>query len=125
MPESDRPRARAHAAAPAGPGRWLDFTANEWLAPVVAVITLFLLPDLNLKLRPTILGLKPGTRIVSNSFNMGEWEAGAKGAFEDVKRKWGTEVNDLNELLLDIKKAVEQSKEAYLAGELRNKNSWS
>ena len=39
------------------------------------VITLFLLPDLNLKLRPTILGLKPGTRIVSNSFNMGEWEA--------------------------------------------------
>lgn len=57
--------------------------------------------------------------------HMSEWEAGAKGAFEDVKRKWGTEVNDLNELLLDIKKAVEQSKEAYLAGELRNKNSWS
>ncbi|WP_404381774.1 WXG100 family type VII secretion target [Knoellia locipacati] len=57
--------------------------------------------------------------------HMGEWEAGAKGAFEDVKRKWGTEVQDLNELLLDIKKAVEQSKEAYLAGELRNKNSWS
>jgi WXG100 family type VII secretion target len=57
--------------------------------------------------------------------HMAEWEAGAKGAFEDVKRKWGTEVQDLNELLLDIKKAVEQSKEAYLAGELRNKNSWS
>jgi hypothetical protein len=39
------------------------------------VITLFLLPDLNLKLRPTILSLKPGTRVVSNSFNMGEWES--------------------------------------------------
>jgi len=38
------------------------------------VITLFLLPDLNLRLRPTILSLKPGTRIVSNSFKMGEWE---------------------------------------------------
>ncbi|OFZ72430.1 MAG: RNA methyltransferase [Betaproteobacteria bacterium RBG_16_64_9] len=38
------------------------------------VITLFLLPDLNLKLRPTLLSLKPGTRIVSNSFTMGEWE---------------------------------------------------
>ena len=38
------------------------------------VITLFLLPDLNLKLRPTILSLKPGTRIVSNSFKMGDWE---------------------------------------------------
>jgi hypothetical protein len=37
------------------------------------VITMFLLPDINLKLRPKILGLKPGTRIVSNSFTMGEW----------------------------------------------------
>ena len=39
------------------------------------VITMFLLPDLNLKLRPKILDLKPGTRIVSNSFTMGEWKA--------------------------------------------------
>jgi hypothetical protein len=40
-----------------------------------SVITMFLLPDINLRLRPKILGLKPGTRIVSNTFNMGEWEA--------------------------------------------------
>ena len=39
------------------------------------VITMFLLPDINLKLRPKILNLKPGTRIVSNSFTMGEWKA--------------------------------------------------
>jgi precorrin-6B methylase 2 len=39
------------------------------------VITMFLLPDINLKLRPKILNLRPGTRIVSNSFTMGEWEA--------------------------------------------------
>jgi hypothetical protein len=38
------------------------------------VITLFLLPQLNLKLRPKILDLKPGTRIVSNSFNMDDWQ---------------------------------------------------
>lgn len=38
------------------------------------VITLFLLPDLNLRLRPTLLAMKPGTRIVSNSFGMGDWE---------------------------------------------------
>lgn len=38
------------------------------------VITLFLLPDINLKLRPKILNLKPGTRIVSNTFTMGEWK---------------------------------------------------
>src|SRR6266436_2150269 len=39
------------------------------------VITMFLLPDINLKLRPKILGLKPGTRIVSNSFTMGDWSS--------------------------------------------------
>jgi SAM-dependent methyltransferase len=39
------------------------------------VITMFLLPDINLKLRPKILNLKPGTRIVSNSFTMGDWTA--------------------------------------------------
>jgi len=40
-----------------------------------SVITLFLLPSLNLKLRPKILDLKPGTRIVSNSFTMDAWQA--------------------------------------------------
>jgi hypothetical protein len=40
-----------------------------------SVITLFLLPTLNERLRPTILKMRPGTRIVSNSFTMGDWEA--------------------------------------------------
>ena len=39
------------------------------------VITMFLLPDINIKLRPKILSLKPGTRVVSNSFTMGDWKA--------------------------------------------------
>jgi hypothetical protein len=39
------------------------------------VITMFLLPDINLKLRPKILDLRPGTRVVSNSFTMGDWKA--------------------------------------------------
>jgi hypothetical protein len=38
------------------------------------VITMFLLPSINLKLRPKILDMKPGTRIVSNSFDMEEWK---------------------------------------------------
>ncbi len=38
------------------------------------VITMFLLPSINLKLRSKILDLKPGTRIVSNSFDMEEWK---------------------------------------------------
>jgi SAM-dependent methyltransferase len=40
-----------------------------------SVITMFLLPDINIKLRPKILNLKPGTRIVSNTFTMGDWAA--------------------------------------------------
>lgn len=38
-----------------------------------SVISMFLLPELNLKLRPQLLKLKPGTRIVSNTFPMGDW----------------------------------------------------
>ena len=38
------------------------------------VITLYLLPNLNLRLRPTLLELEPGTRIVSHAFDMGDWE---------------------------------------------------
>ena len=49
------------------------------------VITMFLLTDINLKLRPTILNLKPGTRIVSNTFRMGEWEPDATESVESGK----------------------------------------
>lgn len=38
------------------------------------VITMYLLPSLNRKLRPAILNLKPGTRVVSHAFNMDDWE---------------------------------------------------
>jgi hypothetical protein len=38
------------------------------------VITLFLLPTINMKLRPAILNMRPGTRIVSNTFTMEDWE---------------------------------------------------
>jgi SAM-dependent methyltransferase len=41
-----------------------------------SVVTLFLLPNINLKLRPKLLqDLKPGTRVVSNTFDMGDWKA--------------------------------------------------
>jgi len=39
------------------------------------VITMFLLPSINMRLRPTLLNLKPGTRIVSNTFDMEDWAA--------------------------------------------------
>jgi hypothetical protein len=47
------------------------------------VITMFLLPDINLKLRPKLLDLKPGTRIVSNSFTMGDWAADETATIEN------------------------------------------
>ena len=39
------------------------------------VLTMYLLPSLNVKLRPTILNMKPGTRVVSHAFNMDDWKA--------------------------------------------------
>ena len=39
------------------------------------VLTMFLLPDINIKLRPKILDMKAGTRVVSNSFTMEDWQA--------------------------------------------------
>jgi ribosomal protein L11 methylase PrmA len=60
-----------------------------------SVVTLFLLPHINLKLRPKLLQeLKPGTRIVSNTFDMGDWKpereatVGAEDAdYEPLSRK--------------------------------------
>jgi precorrin-6B methylase 2 len=39
------------------------------------VITMFLLPSINMKLRPKILEMRPGTRVVTNSFTMEDWQA--------------------------------------------------
>jgi hypothetical protein len=59
------------------------------------VVTLYLLTNLNMKLKPTILNMKPGTRVVSNSFMMGAWEpdeiinpeAGGRGYYWVVPAK--------------------------------------
>ncbi len=66
------------AAAQAGVGDKATFAKADLFETDFSqanVITMFLLPEINLKLRPKILNLKPGTRIVSNTFTMGEWEA--------------------------------------------------
>ena len=54
------------------------------------VITMFLLPEINLKLRPRLLDLKPGTRIVSNTFTMGEWKADLEVTTEENWNSWNT-----------------------------------
>lgn len=53
------------------------------------VVTMFLLPDINLRLRPRILDMKPGTRIVSNTFTMGEWIPDDTATVEDLSA-WNT-----------------------------------
>jgi precorrin-6B methylase 2 len=54
------------------------------------VITMFLLPEINMKLRPKILSLKPGTRIVSNTFTMEDWEADDTVHIEGGNSSWRT-----------------------------------
>jgi SAM-dependent methyltransferase len=46
------------------------------------VITMYLLPGLNLKLRPKLLSMKPGTRLVSHQFNMDDWEPDERTSLE-------------------------------------------
>lgn len=54
------------------------------------VITMFLLPSINLKLRPHILELNPGTRIVSNTFTMEDWEPDQTATVSDDCTSWCT-----------------------------------
>jgi hypothetical protein len=73
--------ANANAAAAGvagnGPGKAMIRQADIFQTDIkdATVITLYLLPALNMKLRPTILGMRPGTRVVSHSFTMEDWEA--------------------------------------------------
>lgn len=49
------------------------------------VVTLYLYPELNMRLRPTLLAMKPGTRVVSHAFTMGDWEPDATVEFEAAR----------------------------------------
>jgi hypothetical protein len=54
------------------------------------VITLFLLPELNVKLRPAILDMRPGTRVAANSFDMGDWKPDQTARVEGDCSSWCT-----------------------------------
>jgi SAM-dependent methyltransferase len=70
-------RSRANAAR-AGVAQRVEFREQDLfktdLAPAT-VITMYLLPDVNLALRPSLLALEPGTRIVSHDWDMADWPA--------------------------------------------------
>ncbi len=65
----------AEKAGVAGRASFMKADLFETDFSKATVITMFLLPEINEKLRPAILRLKPGTRVVSNTFEMGEWRA--------------------------------------------------
>lgn len=54
------------------------------------VITMFLLPSINMKLRPQILDMRPGTRIVTNSFTMEDWQADQSETVNEDCSSWCT-----------------------------------
>ena len=80
-------------ASEAGVAERAEFVQADLFATDLSkatVITMFLLPDINLKLRPKLLGLKPGTRVVSNTFTMGDWQPDVKQTVESCDGSWCT-----------------------------------
>jgi hypothetical protein len=70
--------------------KFLETDLFEYDLSKASVITMFLLPDINIKLRPKILDLKPGTRIVSNTFTMEEWVYDDTVTTSDPDTRWNT-----------------------------------
>jgi hypothetical protein len=54
------------------------------------VIVLFLTPEMNVRLRPKLLSLKPGTRIVANTFGIGDWNADETSVIAENCDRWCT-----------------------------------
>jgi len=54
------------------------------------VITSYLLPEMNLKLRPKLMSLKPGTRIVAHDYHLGEWDPDEQRELVVPEKKVGT-----------------------------------
>lgn len=76
-------------AEEAGVSRLTQFTRGDIFKTEfsdASIITTFLLPSMNLELRPRFLRMKPGTRIVANTFAIGEWEPDETAAIDPCER---------------------------------------
>jgi len=80
----------AEKAGVSDKAKFLQEDLFEYDLSEATVITMFLLPDINLRLRPRLLDLKPGTRIVSNTFTMGEWEPDFEVTIDESLNSWYT-----------------------------------
>lgn len=79
---------KAQEAGVSGNTKFIEADLFEYDLSDATVITMFLLPEINLKLRPRLLDLKPGTRIVSNTFNMRDWEPDYEVTTEENWNSW-------------------------------------
>src|SRR4030095_8650596 len=78
-------------AAEAGVSRLTRFVRGDLFKTDFSdatVVTTFLLPSMNLRLRPTFLAMKPGTRIVANTFAIADWEPENTVTLEDPCDRW-------------------------------------
>lgn len=81
-------RRNAEAAGVADLARFEQGDIFETDFSDATVVTLFLLPALNLRLRPILLDMPPGTRIISNSFHMDEWQSDDRVTVEGACSTW-------------------------------------
>lgn len=70
--------------------RFIEADLYKYDFSEATVISMFLLPEINMKLRPKLLKMKPGTRIVSNTFTMQEWQFDQVTKTGDESTIWNT-----------------------------------
>jgi len=81
-------------ARDAGVAQRVDFRVQDLFQTDLAratVVTMYLLPEFNLRLRPALLALKPGTRVVSHDWDMGDWKPDATTVVAVPDKKVGLE----------------------------------
>jgi SAM-dependent methyltransferase len=93
------------------------------------VVTMYLLPELNLRLMPTLLKMRPGTRIVSHSFSMGEWQPDERIVLDgpdyiyawwvpaQVSGNWTLQAPDRTPLVMRLEQSYQKVSGVILEGE--------
>ena len=79
----------ARAEGVADRARFVDQNLFETDLSQATVITSYLLPEMNAKLRPKILALKPGTRVVAHDYHMGDWLPDEERTLQVPEKKVG------------------------------------
>ena len=86
------------AAQAAGVAERVQFICQDLFKTDLAratVITMYLLPGVNMRLRPVLLGLKPGTRIVAHDFDLGDWKPDEKVTIPVPNKPYGPPRSDI------------------------------